>query len=365
MTQADPTWQSAHVYYYAEDKDALLLDAVRPLLDDLRPAVERAFVVRHWLRGPHLRLRFHASDQLFERQIRPALEQRLGGYLATRPSTALLDAEALLPIYTALAEQEDEQGPFVPLHPDNTIVYEPYDNRLRVLRRIELVEIIEDFYVETNPLLFAMLEAVRGGASRLMLSLALMFSTGHIGTHHISSGFLSFRSHAELFIIRTPEPAAVRAQFERQYAKHAPALRAQLQLVLETLAGRREPAPFVLEWAQLLRHYAARADALIALGAQSPLIAHSDLTPEQMQIWQARVQQSEFHRTREAHSDYWQHLVAEDWFQRYRLMVNLLYLHLSRLGVRPIERAMLGHFLANTVEATFGVSATELIGPQP
>ncbi len=43
-TATATSWHSAHIYYYEPDKDALLLDAIRPLLHQLRPVVERAYV---------------------------------------------------------------------------------------------------------------------------------------------------------------------------------------------------------------------------------------------------------------------------------------------------------------------------------
>ena len=45
----------------------------------------------------------------------------------------------------------------------------------------------------------------------------------------------------------------------------------------------------------------------------------------------------------------------------FRVMVNCCYLHLTRLGVRPFERALLGFLVSEAVEERFGVSAVELV----
>src|SRR5262249_1734713 len=58
-------WHSTQIHYYDDDKDGLLLDAVRPLIDDVAADVERVFFVRHWLRGPHVRLCVLAGDDVF------------------------------------------------------------------------------------------------------------------------------------------------------------------------------------------------------------------------------------------------------------------------------------------------------------
>ena len=44
-------------------------------------------------------------------------------------------------------------------------------------------------------------------------------------------------------------------------------------------------------------------------------------------------------------------------FRRYRLLVNLLYLHLTRLGIRPVDRYLLAHFAANAAEQRYAVDA--------
>ncbi|MGH3829696.1 MAG: lantibiotic dehydratase C-terminal domain-containing protein [Pseudonocardiaceae bacterium] len=62
-TQTATSWHSAHIHYHEPDKNALILDAVRPLLHQLRPVVERAYLVRPWRQGPHLRRPGHAADR--------------------------------------------------------------------------------------------------------------------------------------------------------------------------------------------------------------------------------------------------------------------------------------------------------------
>ena len=44
-------------------------------------------------------------------------------------------------------------------------------------------------------------------------------------------------------------------------------------------------------------------------------------------------------------------------FRHYRLLLNLLYLQLTKLGMKPAERYLLGHLIANTVEDSYGVDA--------
>ena len=83
----------------------LLLDGVAPLLDELRPMVPRALFLTHWLRGPHVRLRFHTDAATFRHLVRPALERRIGAYLRAHPSAQELDGERMRPVYEHLCRR--------------------------------------------------------------------------------------------------------------------------------------------------------------------------------------------------------------------------------------------------------------------
>src|SRR4051812_24958765 len=101
-------WFAADVHYYDERKDALILDCVRPVLAGLRGDVAEAFFVRHWRQGPHLRLRFLTTADVFEARVMPTLIAEVGAYLEAHPSSTPIDAERMLPTYRRLAEQEME-----------------------------------------------------------------------------------------------------------------------------------------------------------------------------------------------------------------------------------------------------------------
>jgi hypothetical protein len=47
------------------------------------------------------------------------------------------------------------------------------------------------------------------------------------------------------------------------------------------------------------------------------------------------------------------------WSPSYRLVLNYMYLHFTRLGLTPIERFLLCHLTANAVEDCYGISAME------
>jgi hypothetical protein len=353
------TWQNVAIYYYDENKDQLILDGIQPLFREIVPQVQRAFFVRHWLRGPHVRLCFLCPQQQFNATVRPALEKQLGHYLQEKPSTTLLHEEKLRPAYQKLAILEHEAGPILPLYPDNSLQYIPYDRRLQVLKSDLLADFIERFYADANDLTFAMLEYIRQGQSRLLLCLDLMLTAAHTTAWPVTTGFVSYRSHADNFIIRSPNPAAMRAFFDEKYRTHADELTSRLPQLLTALDEKQDSFPFILPWSELLRRYWDEALPLIEakkLEVTAPI--PEDVLDERRRA--ALHSHSLFH-TRLFALGQNSELLASTRFHSYRLMLNLLYLHLNRLGVRPVERFLLGHLAANTVEQVCGVSAVELV----
>ncbi|MCF6471837.1 hypothetical protein FAF44_26090 [Nonomuraea sp. MG754425] len=86
-------WVSAHLFYQGS-LDRVLTGLVGPLLREL-PA-ERAFFLRYWDGGPHVRLRVLPADPADEPGIRDLIGERATRFFAAEPSADLLgDAEYL------------------------------------------------------------------------------------------------------------------------------------------------------------------------------------------------------------------------------------------------------------------------------
>jgi hypothetical protein len=174
----------------------------------------------------------------------------------------------------------------------------------------------------------------------------------------IQRGYISFRSHAEGFIAGTGDPAAIRDCFEQHYKPREEALAERLRAVLETLDGSSEEVPFVREWVSMMRSFRDRGGPAIRDGRISldPPPSGDSGTAGAGHPWQ----RSEFH-TLLSESGAYQLLTGDPEFLCFRLMLNYLYLHMTRIGVTPVERFMLCHFAANTVENVYGLSATDMI----
>ncbi|MEV0967814.1 thiopeptide maturation pyridine synthase [Microtetraspora glauca] len=365
------SWESFHIHYHGVQDD-LILDGVRPLLARLRGQVEGAFYVRHWKRGPHVRVNVYADARTVDRLVWPAVQEVIGGFLKRQPSTARLVPEEYLALHRRLADLEDEPGPLLPWYQDNSVRRAEYDRRLHTLGGIEAAELLADFYAVTTDLAFQMTDAVRRGGQRLGIAFDLMVATAHaLSGIGVANGFVSFRSHAEAFLELHPEGRGLRHGWEEHRRRNAGQLAARLRAVLAALDAKApdgwapEPdarldrsalaTPYARAWVEALAPFRPRAARYIEEGRLS-------LDPDgasRRSTWTGTSDDSPFHR--ELYSTpAWAETRSATWFTVYRLMTNYTYLHLTRLGVTPVERYLLCHLIAGTVEDHFGVSALDV-----
>ncbi|MFC4534189.1 thiopeptide maturation pyridine synthase [Sphaerisporangium dianthi] len=359
-----PTWHCVHVHYHAPDKDGLLLDAVRPLLDELRGRVEAAYVLRHWRQGPHLRINVKAAPEAWREVVRPRIEEVVGAYLREHPSTTVLDPAESLTRHRLLAVREQENGPLTPWPPDNSIRDAPYDSRRHVLGSDEAVELLAEFYADSTPLLFAMLDHVRAGEDgRLGVALSLMLTVAHT-SHPISRSYLSYRMHAEGFITWAADPEATRSAFERDFRERRDALTGRVRAVIAALDDpAAPPVPFVREWAALLERYRVRAGTLMDEGRlPQPMTRPGEAF--EARLGDLPVPQREPNELQRLIFDspaYHEAVFADPGFLRYRVLLNYTYLHLTRMGLTPLDRLRMCHLLADAVEDVYGVSAIDAL----
>lgn len=326
---------SVHVAYHDDNCDDLLLTAVRPVL----AGVPGSYFIRHWQRGPHLRLNFPADQDRAHLLVR----EHVGAYLAAHPSTVQLDPAALLPLHRSLARMELVDGPLMPWYPNNSVQAAGYDDRADALGGGAAADLLAGFYVDTNGAVFETLEDVREGASRLGIALDLMISAAHaFAEGGITGGFVSFRSHAEAFL-GDGDRSRLRRVWDEQYRLRASTVRDRVgAVVAEVDRGANS-------WTRTLRGTERTAQRLLVDGR----LRMSSVR---------RAGGSEFHRALAGNDRWHEEVEPSIAFRSYRLLLNYTYLHLTRLGLKPVERFMLCHFAANAVEDHYGVSAIDLVG---
>jgi len=348
-------WHTAHVYYYESDRSGLLLDAVHPFLREVEGTAARAYVVPHWLRGPHLRLNLSADNGVWTGVIRPAIERVLGTYLDSHPSTARLDALASLPQHRLLAELEEQEGPLTPWFPDNTIQYPDYVSRAEAMGGAQIEELVTGFYVDSNPLYLDTVRHIRDMSEPAdLVGLSLLFATAEaIGGLRRNVG--SFRSHAEGFITQCVDPQAVRSVFDRQYERHHDAITGLMLAVVGTLAGTaKPPVPLVDRWAALMRRSVQLAEPAVRSGALT-------MSESRRTAFIDNPGFPEYLRKAFNNKEYVRRALGNPDFHRYRVVLNFTYLQLSRLGQSPRTRYLLCHLAANAIEEYYSISAIDII----
>lgn len=336
-------WRTVCVHYYdTATADDLILDAVRPLFAELSAAgVESAYFLRHWRRGPHLRLNVRTTPQRWDEVVLPAVHRVIGDFLLQHPSSVALDFAALLPEHRRLAEREQEPGELSPPRPDNTISVDPYDSRAHVLGGAEAAELLADFYSETTPAAFSALETVRAQGQRLWTAFDLMVATAQaFCPDGLRLGYVSFRAHAETFLLDRADQPRIRGEWDQIYRHIRPALAPRLTT---------DAVPAARDWLDAVTSLCDRLFALLDSGALRMDSYEFGTTPP--------AGASPFVSELMTNRDFHDHVLPSPLFRRYRLILNLLYLQLTRLGVRAAERYLLGHLIANTVEDVHGVDA--------
>ncbi|GLV52143.1 hypothetical protein TBS_27100 [Thermobispora bispora] len=351
---AGERWWRFRVDYHAGPMDDLILDGVRPAFAAFAAQAPMAYFLRHWRRGPHLRIYVSTTREALEAVVRPAIEHVVGGYLRARPSPGVADPSAFLPLHERLAELEGEDGPLMPWSPDNTIHAEGERPEPLTVRDV----LLADFYADTTPSVYHALERVRSGASLPTIAFDLVVATAHaLSTGGLPVARTSLRSHAEAYLARRSDGVRLRELWRDHYARNREAFTERLIAVASSAESAENGAhlPHVREWVRRLRPIRERARALLESGEltleyASPAEGARDL-PSLAEV-------SAFHRELESRPE-WARLRDSPAFGAYRLVINCTYLHLTRLGLTPHQRFLVCHLAADAAADVYGIAAHE------
>jgi thiopeptide-type bacteriocin biosynthesis protein len=124
MSEPAP-WICWHLFYHS-NQDAVLIEAVKPLVDGLaeKGHLSGFFFLRYWDGGPHLRLRFRPAATASEAVVVESVESALQKRLRSAPSTASIDAATYARMAGHLGRAEGSEAE--PLRPDNMLQRRDY-----------------------------------------------------------------------------------------------------------------------------------------------------------------------------------------------------------------------------------------------
>nr|AEM00618.1 lantibiotic-type dehydratase [Streptomyces sp. ATCC 55365] len=117
------TWASWHVHQH-HDQDRLLVEAVAPLIRAVRAdgLADRAFVLRYWDGGPHVRLRLRAPSDAALAQLEARVPAELLDWCRQHPSERTMGAEE----YALLRNRIGDPASAAELIPDGSVVRAAY-----------------------------------------------------------------------------------------------------------------------------------------------------------------------------------------------------------------------------------------------
>ena len=171
------TWAAVHVYYHA-NHDPLIRACIGPALAGLREAgtVDRAFFLRYWQGGPHVRVRVRARDQVTADVAADRLTAAIESFLARCPSRLPVDPEVFAEAQRRLATLEGRDVD-LRLRPDNTVTRAAYEPEYGKYGGTVGVAIAEKLFDASSRLVIGLLDEVaRRPGRRLLLGLGILAS---------------------------------------------------------------------------------------------------------------------------------------------------------------------------------------------
>ncbi|SER15472.1 Lantibiotic biosynthesis dehydratase C-term [Lentzea xinjiangensis] len=349
-------------YYHDPIKAPLLRDGVLPAL----AAVSSSFpdvaghVERHWLHGPHLRVRLFGPSSDTAALLLATL---LRSYLAAKPSTVELSAADQLAHARTAAVAELLLPPFTPLHPNNSVRVEPTSlHRLRELLPSEQISLRFEGLRLGVPVLRSSLAVPR--ATLALTAMAVHASRYPGGLRY---GYHTFLSHVEDFLLADDPSGAVRARLDALWTAHA----AEACALVSRVATGHPTTPLEAAWQtwtialRLAAEPRYDAGLLDEANPRHAERAHEIGDPGAIRRYDYG-HRSEFG---DYHTALWNADLSHPETRRnmtvYRLGTNVLYQLLAICDVTPLERYAAAHLLARAAQQVCGTTWAEQFAALP
>ncbi|PZS18042.1 MAG: hypothetical protein DLM57_07200 [Pseudonocardiales bacterium] len=348
-------------HYYEPRKVPLLRAAVLPAIAEVEASGGAAHVERHWLHGPHLRVRVTAAEP---EAAADAVADRIRAYLRDHPSTVQVDVARMLREARRAGEAELVVGPYTPINADNTVYVEPSDHR----RITALLGSPQAAYGRDALLRLGVAPVSATAAyldahgnrveSRVQVGVAAMAAHAANYPHGIGSGHQSFLSHLEDFLVHDDPDGAILAAFDRAWHSARAGTVSLLRSVTEGTSLPSDLDPVIDAWRDWSRAAWAHAEATMDTDTLTGVnTAH---TTTAATFGGATELRWDFSRRR--FSDYhtvlntvgFEKIARSRMFGIYRFCTNMLYQLLLVCDLAPIERYLAAHLLVHAVEEIDG-----------
>ncbi|MCY0959261.1 lantibiotic dehydratase C-terminal domain-containing protein [Streptomyces sp. H27-H5] len=357
------------VYHHHPVKAPLLREVVLPLAEAFAADGGAAHVERHWLHGPHLRLRLVGPRERVEAAAGSAATD-VRAWLRVHPSHGDLTEAELLERAEEAGRAELVAGPYGPIVADNTV-------RVETVDRTALRGLLGDDGADLrDELLRAGLDPLRAGAAFLgehgdsaqaRVQLAVVALAAHAGAHPggLAGGHYSYVSHLEDFLFHEDPDGRVRDRFER----HAERVDDAVTALVGRISGggaqgweRAWSAYSAGAWERVRSRYEAGADLHGSPDAyRARAAATGDSGTARRWNHEERTGYSAFHallRRSDPEGTMW----SRPDYLIHRASTNALYRLLAICDVRPLERYLAAHLVIRTVPGLTGCDWRTEIG---
>ncbi len=350
------SWRLFHLH--ATDLDRLVLEFVAPFLERHSDQLERRSWERHSAGGPHLRLRLKAAPEVLS-SVGDCLRTEAKDYMSRRPSADLQDysedhARALLDKEQAIYTLDEL------VYRNNEVVERSYPPAQSGYESQEAAMFMEDFHHDVTPLATAILADTR---PRRETVLRLFFLHAMLVTGDLKTGSVSWKSHWEGFAATFSSPELLE-RIRMAYDDHRDTVFKQL-LEVQKLAQEEalDQDPILAGWRDLIAEYRLYARRQLAAGHAftSQPATHEEAGEMRAAMERNLIRDSSFVRTFWSDDRFLTSLQKDLAFQVPRVLVNLFYNLVARVGLSPLDKMVLCHHVQRAVEEHFECNLQDVL----
>lgn len=279
-------WLAFHIFY-ASDANPVIVEAVRPLIRDLRAdgLIDGWFFIKYWMEGPHVRVRLHpTSPEAFE-QVRSQTRSALETFLRRRPALYENDADLLNDLYKDMFLAEYSQADWdakygvdgaMPMRANNTVVEFDYEPELGRYGGTVGMQIAQWHFAQSSDVVAGLLARsnphVRPVLLGLGAQLSLILAYAFLGTDAaVAKFFAGYRSFWEDSYGQKSDD--YHASFDKSLSSSGPQIADRIARIRAAAAGDvAQLPPFERNWVQ----HAQELQAKVSCAAQAGLLTFPD-----------------------------------------------------------------------------------------
>ena len=363
---ATAEWFTIRIAYFDDDRRALMTGPVAAAIALARAefGVDRMFVTPHWKFGPHVDLNIHADAETFQLRLFPMIEALVTAWLADHPSQTVIDPASYKELSRGIGMFELDRGPYLPLLRNNSVTVTPYA-RSRTLVHPALAASREQLLADSLDIVLGLYRLKANDPDGVFLALhAMLAAVANTWIGGMQDGFMSLRSHADYFFAAHDLSGGLRTRFDTIDRKR----RADIDSLTRSIADDSTPSPIsaelaalVAQWQRVITATDTRNRAIVAqnLEALVDQTVHMDLATAMQDETPTALRDSVVGRKNSEIGEIFLNTPGGQAAQRtpeflaYRTNVNFFYALLPILEVAPMQKFLLCHLTANSIERVF------------